>query len=1103
MSRISADESIWPGTNHFHSMSNKLDPSKSPASPPGRSAPASTPRSGGPPFNPLELNAPDIGPNGLINSSGPPNFNGTNGVYGNNALALHRPSAKSQNPSPPSSVASKSRVSDGTLSDQRSRRYGMMEDLLRKHYAILKRFMQGQGREDLNASRASKARDKLLRLSPGQVMELSTDVYDELLRRQAQSPNRPGGNRPDVPPYLLPRQEFHEKRNQARQKLSTLLQPRFIDLAADVLCELERRLPHFANMDPASRRMSPALSVRSVVGGGYASSSNGYDPRPGSNDSSSYGTNSYPAPLRTQSRGPGPGGLGLRGGLPPDPHPPSARFPPRQGSLNASTTGLDINVEMIPENGPLPKSFQSNTIVPNKSTMVEEDVEGSDEGGEDDGEIDYVHDGVDGVDGMQYEDDDPDRRSDAFALDKVLESRKETTMTLVGNGNGAGLGVGVDSEREKEMLAEARGQVSKLEKRVDELEAQLKEKVGEADRLRAEVRGNSDSLDSERQQWESMRKDWDRKREEWDKMKSHLEAKLLELQNLQHLNVSLQDQLEGERREYENREQDLRQQIQQALTAAAAARNTDLEMGREIDRGRGRETDIDSGVWKSRAEDSERENQELKEELQKQREVTEQVRKEASNFLQEMRALSDRTQERWEREERLTQDFHRMEEEVKLWKNRYAKTKTQLQHLRSPSLGLPGHNIQDVATIAATENDISHPDGLVNDVHLTKFQISIDELLRTARMADPAYVLEQMKAVVFAVRHITQDVESAQSNGKAADDQLTPSSHIRSRAKIRVSATANNLITASKDFANSNGISPVSLLDAAASHLSAAIVDLIRIVRVRPTPAEEIEDNDGVGDGDDLDAIMQSPTYFSVPSSLDRLSGNESVYSAISSPHSAQHSRMASVASGAGGHMQMHRKTFSNGQMLGKTGLGIEEVDGELEELRVYLEEQTDGVVQSIQALVSSIRAEPDDMSAIRVHIDAISSVVSRIISMTENAMAQEQLKQQKHPSTSNDDNNNSSSSSSSGSSDNSSSDNGSSSGSNSSSSSNNLRDRAGPIIRNLSCCRDRLAKEGALGGKAMSVVEVRDVMGKLLPIAFEIARETKELVQRLDMRWV
>ncbi|KGQ01236.1 hypothetical protein PAAG_12094 [Paracoccidioides lutzii Pb01] len=359
-------------------------------------------------------------------------------------------------------------------------------------------------------------------------------------------------------------------------------------------------------------------------------------------------------------------------------------------------------------------------------------------------------------------------------------------------------------------------------------------------------------------------------------------------------------------------------------------------------------------------------------------------------------------------------------------------------------------------------------------------------------MADPAHVLEQMKAVVFAVRHITQDVETAQSIGKA-DDQQTPSSHIRSRAKIRVSATANNLITASKDFANSNGISPVSLLDAAASHLSAAIVELVRIVKVRPTPADELEVDDGVGDGDDLDAIMQSPTYFSVPSSLDRLSGNESVYSAISSPHSAQHSRMASAASGAGEHMQMHRKTFSNGQMLEKTGL--------------------DGVVQSIQALVSSIRAEPDDMSAIRVHIDTISSVVSRIISMTENVMAQEQLKQQKHPSTSNNDknnsnnntntNNNNDSNSNDNSSDNSSNSSSKSSSSKSSSNSNNLRDRAGPIIRNLSYCRDRLAKEGAVCGKAMSVVEVRDVTGKLLPIAFEIARETKELVQRLDIRWV
>lgn len=44
-------------------------------------------------------------------------------------------------------------------------------------------------------------------------------------------------------PHLIAREEFHPKRNQARQKLSTLPRTRFKDLASDVFFELERRFP--------------------------------------------------------------------------------------------------------------------------------------------------------------------------------------------------------------------------------------------------------------------------------------------------------------------------------------------------------------------------------------------------------------------------------------------------------------------------------------------------------------------------------------------------------------------------------------------------------------------------------------------------------------------------------------------------------------------------------------------------------------------------------------------------------------------------------------------------------------------------------------------
>lgn len=132
-----------------------------------------------------------------------------------------------------------------------------LEDQLQQHHRVLKGYLaatiaaQGQG-----AKTPSRARDKLLRLSPVQFQELSTDVYDELLRRQEQQ--RSGGAHGwTVPNFLLPKPNYHPKRNQARQKLASLAGQKFSELAMDVHYELERRFPKLATMD-YSRMASPA-----------------------------------------------------------------------------------------------------------------------------------------------------------------------------------------------------------------------------------------------------------------------------------------------------------------------------------------------------------------------------------------------------------------------------------------------------------------------------------------------------------------------------------------------------------------------------------------------------------------------------------------------------------------------------------------------------------------------------------------------------------------------------------------------------------------------------------------------------------------------------
>ena len=287
--------------------------------------------------------------------------------------------------------------------------------------------------------------------------------------------------------------------------------------------------------------------------------------------------------------------------------------------------------------------------------------------------------------------------------------------------------------------------------------------------------------------------------------------------------------------------------------------------------------------WKRRCEDLQQENEELQREIHEQQKVTDEVRQEAFTFLTEMKAIADRSGRNWEREERLVQQVQQLEEEVKDWKSRYARTKTQLRTLRTSSMGLAAMQ-QPNAGQFAKDGDLIRQDGLVRDVHVTKFQIAVDEVLRVARMDDTQAIIQSMKSVVMAVRSICQEI----SDTAFPDDEIGQQ---RIKLRANVSTTANNFITASKNFASSNGLSPVSLLDAAASHLAAAVVELIRAVKIRPTPADEVDDDE---EGDLVQGMTRNYNAANRRSSI-----TESVYSRASAqqtrpPSTTNHARQPS-----------------------------------------------------------------------------------------------------------------------------------------------------------------------------------------------------------------
>ncbi|KAK7935282.1 hypothetical protein PG985_000777 [Apiospora marii] len=841
-------------------------------------------------------------------------------------------------PSPPPSIARSSTGMYARSESGRSMKDENNEPVLSGHYVALKKFLQSTSKDGRANPPPNRARDKLLRLSAVQFLELSTDVYDELLRRQALNRRAPG---PQVPPFLQPEDTFHPKRNQARQKLSTLGPPRFRDLATDVFCELERRFPHFS---------TPEFGM-----GSPRSSSRGPSSRSGTPVSS---MNGMPRGMRR----------------------PSDTSSIRSGAPRVNDYGIPPSPGIPPNNydRPQQKQFQSNTIVPNKSTMVEEDDDGADDAED----------------------------SEAFGLEAASNGRESKRSEATGMSGGM-------SENDKRLLEESQAQARDLQARLDGLEDQLKMKDDELARVLDGERSKASSDNMERKQWTDMQAD--------------LENQLAEAKDF---SASLQEDLTRMDAQHSSEMRRLQQELEEASQSSRSM----------------------AAPGGSADEELRRENQDLRMALEEQQQVTEEVRREAQQFLREMKMLSQQHGPAWERQTELEKVVESLENEVREWRNRYARTKTQLRNMRASSLGL---TIDQDAGKYIREKGFTQENGLVKDVHVTRFQIAIDELLQKARTDVPDKVIDSMKAVVVSVRRITKDIDESAPNDQDLHQQ-------QQRLKSRVSATANNLITASKNFAAAAGISPVSLLDAAASHLVAAIVELLRTVKIRATPAGELEDDD-----DGTVTPVDSTAFFSNRSTQQDDYPKQASPQAIQSPldppprfnglgprdsmQSSAYSPVSSPRESVNPYNQSSRNGGPNGPNgMANMGANRGQPDNRAEDLKFYVEDQTAVLVQTIQGLVSSVRSDAS-IGEINDQIDAIADVVERVMAEIQTIGI-----------------------------------------------GNDMLDR-------LAACRQRLLEAGEHGqdlasrGLGAQDNQWRMWTQTLPPIAFEIARELKELAQSVN----
>lgn len=428
---------------------------------------------------------------------------------------------------------------------------------------------------------------------------------------------------------------------------------------------------------------------------------------------------------------------------------------------------------------------------------------------------------------------------------------------------------------------------------------ELREKLeGMEDTVKRKEDSMKSLLDTERSRLSAANQE----RRELSDLRSVLEKKLSDAQSL---NKSMKQELDRVREDHMQETRQLREQLSttqsQNSRAGSFAGQGNSDLGRE--------------------------NDDLRESLRQQQQVTEDVRREAEEFLREMRMLSQQSSSAYEKQADLERTIERLEGEVREWRSRYARAKTQLRNMRASSLGLAAE--EDAASYVRDRGFLDE-DGLVKDVHVTKYQMAIDELLQTARKERPDRVIDAMKSVVVGVRRITRDVDSATME----DAELAQE---RARLKAKVSVNANSLITASKNFVGGAGISPVCLLDAAASHLTAAVVNLLREVKIRTTPTGELEDGDETGSATPIDSTgLFSPGNMTQASgherfaSIGRSNGFGGVRaSAESSAYSAASSRRESAATYASGvpNGVKNRVAYlesDDGPSAGSSGYGIQ-----------------------------------------------------------------------------------------------------------------------------------------------------------------------------------
>jgi hypothetical protein len=334
-----------------------------------------------------------------------------------------------------------------------------------------------------------------------------------------------------------------------------------------------------------------------------------------------------------------------------------------------------------------------------------------------------------------------------------------------------------------------------------------------------------------------------------------------------------------------------------------------------------------------------------------QQNVEQEMREALDKLMLELSQMSNRETSMQQQLERLQEELAEQKKQTSSWQAQYQKSKLALRQVKvtsaffAPGGGLPGDGTLNGAAVVAAAGLISTT-GTIQDTSFAQFQGAIDELLRFAR-SQPQQVLNPMRAIVTATKAIQNDIRN--SDFEQRDERV-------GKLMVRLSSTANNLMIACRNHVGSAGLSPVSLVDAAASHLTSTVIELAKICKIQSLPEKTEARPASLSQ---TPPVMQQDEEDELPFTPHPLS--ETPGSAFLSVNSQRQqgrppSQQTPVRPQPPAQQEKRSQPQAHQPQPGSDTMSPAKRNS-LQDLKLSLEAQTEGIVTAIQKLLAAIRA--------------------------------------------------------------------------------------------------------------------------------------------------